>query len=126
MVVYNPKLDKYLVLEYDSYWGLVKGLMEEGEDEKETAERELKEETGITKFEFQDFKHKITYYYKKNKDTVYKEVTFFLAFTSQKEIKISNEHNGYKWADFEEAYKLVKFKNTREVLKEARDYINLK
>ena len=35
MVVYNPKLEKYLVLEYDNYWGLVKGLMEDKEDEKE-------------------------------------------------------------------------------------------
>jgi len=58
MIVYNPKIKKYLVLEYESHWGFVKGGIEKGENEKETAIRELEEETGISNFKFEKFKEK--------------------------------------------------------------------
>jgi|ETNmetMinimDraft_2_1059921.scaffolds.fasta_scaffold04875_2 8-oxo-dGTP pyrophosphatase MutT (NUDIX family) len=120
MVVYNPRIKKFLVLEYDSHWGFVKGGIEKGEDEKETAERELKEETGIDKFEFVDFKEEITYYYKKEGETMFKKVVFFLITTDVKEVKLSNEHKSYKWCDYKGAYNLAKFKNTRKILEEAK------
>ena len=47
MIVYNPILKKFLLLEYSSHWGFVKGRIELGEDENKAAKRELKEETGI-------------------------------------------------------------------------------
>jgi len=124
MIVYNPKLEKFLILEYESHWGFVKGNMEAGEKEEETSQRELKEETGIVDFTFvKDFKEKIDYFYKKENKTVYKEVVFFLILTKSEVVKLSNEHKSYKWADYKEAYKLVKFKNTRNILKKAEEYI---
>ena len=33
MIVYNSKLNKFLLLEYSSHWGFVKGNIEKGEDE---------------------------------------------------------------------------------------------
>ena len=124
MIVYNPKLKKFLLLEYSSHWGFVKGHIEAEEDEKKAAKRELKEETGIVEFSLvNDFLEKIDYYYKKDGNTVYKAVVFFLVLTDIENVKISEEHNGYKWCDFEEAYKLVKFKNTRKVLKKANEYL---
>lgn len=124
MIVYNSKLNKFLLLEYSSHWGFVKGNIEAKEDEISTAKRELKEETGITKFKILDkFKEKINYYYKKDGKTVYKEVVFFLILTENEEVKISEEHKSYKWCDYEEAFKTVKFKNTREVLKKANEFI---
>ncbi|MBI2105434.1 NUDIX domain-containing protein [Candidatus Woesearchaeota archaeon] len=124
MIVYNPKMKKFLVLEYESHWGFVKGHIEDNEREEETARRELKEETGIEEFNFaSNFKEKIDYFYKKENKTVYKEVIFFLILTKTEDVKLSNEHKSYKWADFKEAHKLVKFKNTREVLKKAEEFI---
>src|SRR3989344_8942542 len=124
MIVYNPKLKKFLLLEYSSHWGFVKGNIEAGEDEEKTAKRELKEETGIDKFKFvKDFKESINYFYKKNGNSVYKEVVFFLVFTDDENIRISEEHKSYRWCGYEEAYKIVKFKNAREVLKKANEYI---
>jgi|TARA_B100000315_G_C14547883_1_gene574182 8-oxo-dGTP pyrophosphatase MutT (NUDIX family) len=82
--------------------------------------RELKEETGISKFEFLDFKEKLSYFYKKGGGTVFKEVSFFLITTNIKEVKVSEEHKSYKWCDYKEAHELVKFKNTREILKKAK------
>ena len=124
MIVYNPKLRKFLLLEYSSHRGFVKGHIEAGEDEEKAAKRELKEETGIDKFKFiKGFKEKINYFYKKDGNSVYKEVVFFLAFTDDEDVKISEEHKSYKWCDYEEAYKLVKFKNAREVLRKANEYV---
>ena len=124
MIVYNPKLKKFLLLEYSSHWGFVKGNIEAGEDEERAAKRELKEETGIDKFKFvKDFEERINYFYKKDGNSVYKEVVFFLVFTDDENIRISEEHKSYRWCGYEEAYKIVKFKNAREVLKKANEYI---
>ena len=124
MIVYNPKLKKFLLLEYSSHWGFVKGNIEAGEDEEKAAKRELKEETGIVKFKLIDnFKEKINYFYKKDEKTVYKEVVFFLVLTENEDVKISKEHKSYKWCGYEEACKLVNFKNSNGVLKKANDYL---
>jgi bis(5'-nucleosidyl)-tetraphosphatase len=124
MVVYNSKLKKFLVLEYDSHWGFVKGGIEKNEKEKETAERELKEETGIKKFELiKDFKEKVSYFYKKEGETVYKEVVFFLILTEVEDVEISEEHKSFRWLDYKKAYDIVKFKNTRKVLEKANEYM---
>lgn len=123
MLVYNKQLKKFLVLEYESHFGFVKGRIEKNENEKEAAIRELKEETGIEKFEFLDFKEEISYFYKKDDKNVYKKVIFFLIETNEKEIRLSSEHKSFKWCDYKEAYKLIKFKNAREVLKNAKEYL---
>ncbi|MEK6856818.1 MAG: NUDIX domain-containing protein [Nanoarchaeota archaeon] len=124
MIVYNPKLSKFLLLEDSSHWGFAKGGIETGEDEGKAAKRELKEETGIDNFKLvNNFLEKINYYYKKEGKTVYKEVVFFLVLTETEDVKISEEHKNYKWCSYEEAHKLIGFKNTRQVLKKANDYI---
>jgi|SRR3989344_5632246 len=125
MVVYNPKLKKYLLLEYETHWGFVKGGVEKNETREEAAKRELKEETGIREFKYLDFEAKISYFYRKNKETVYKEVVFFLITTKNEEIKISNEHKSYRWCDVKEANKLIKFKNTKDVFEEANKLIEI-
>lgn len=56
---------KYLLLNDGNIWGFPKGLLEKGEDEKETAIREAKEETGLEDLKFKDFKERISYFYKK-------------------------------------------------------------
>lgn len=58
-------LIRYLTVEYkirQDYWGLVKGHVEPGETEHETARREIYEEVGLKNIAFLDgFRVKITY-----------------------------------------------------------------
>lgn len=48
-IVINQDNQILLVQEFGEYWGLPRGHIEENEDVLATAEREIKEETGITK-----------------------------------------------------------------------------
>ena len=55
--------NRYLLLNYPTgHWDFVKGKIEHGETEHQTALRETKEETGISDLEFIDgFKENINY-----------------------------------------------------------------
>ncbi len=116
---------KYLLLQYEAgHWDFVKGNVEEGESEQETAVRELREETGIVdaKF-FEGFREKISYFYKRQGSTVYKEVVFFLMETKTANIKLSFEHISFNWLTFDQAMRKLTFKNARDVLQKSRDFL---
>jgi 8-oxo-dGTP pyrophosphatase MutT (NUDIX family) len=103
----------------------VKGLVEKNESEKETALRELKEETGITVAELiGDFREKINYVYRMGGKTIYKEVTYFLAEVHNGKVELSHEHDGYEWLSYEKASKRIPFTNARGVLTKANRFLN--
>ena len=116
---------KYLLLHYEAgHWDFVKGNLEPGEQEKETVIREAKEEAGITDLVFvDDFKEKIRYFYRREKQVVRKEVIFYLAETKIKTIRLSYEHIGYSWLNFEEAHKKLTYKNAKDILKKTNDFL---
>lgn len=133
-IIENKKI-LYLILykkaseNYRESWDFPKGNVEAKESEQETAAREIKEETGITEINFlPNFKEKIKIFYRKNNKLVLKEIIFLLAQTKQKQVKLSFEHNDYKWASYEEAFKLLTFKNSKNILTKANDFLtkNLK
>lgn len=135
IVFRRDKEIKYLLLHYGAagfrslhskgdYWSFPKGNVEEGESEEETARREIKEESGIEDIKFVDgFKEKISYFYKREGKTIYKEVVFFLAETKSEKVKISYEHIGFEWLGFEDAFTRLKFKNDREVFEKAHRFL---
>ena len=116
---------QFLILKYPSgHWDFVKGNIEEGEKEKETVKRELFEETGINSLQIhQGFNEKVEYNYYKKDRKVHKIVSYYLAETDQKEIKLSFEHLDSKWSDYEDLMKLITFENSREILKKGNEVI---
>ena len=117
----------YLLLFYhfkSDYWDFPKGSIEAGETEEETVFREVKEETGIEDLKFaSNFKKKVSYFYKRDGETIYKEVTFYLVETREYEVKISHEHEGYEWVTYETALGRLK-ENSRKVLMDANRFLN--
>jgi len=111
---------QYLLLHYGSgHWEFPKGHIEKGETEEETLMRETFEETGINDLKIiPGFKKYIKYFFRQYKENVseqdrragktpwvFKLVTFFVAETKIKEVKISSEHKGFLWLPIEEAIK---------------------
>lgn len=117
---------KYLLLCYGAgHWDFPKGHVEKGEEEKETIIREVKEETSITEINFAEgFKEKIKYFYRREGKLISKEVVFYLAETKQEEVKLSFEHIGYEWLNYEDALAKITFKNSKEILKRANEFLS--
>jgi bis(5'-nucleosidyl)-tetraphosphatase len=119
---------KYLLLQYEAgHWDFVKGNVEPNESEKETVLRELQEETGIIDAQFiEGFKEKITYFYRRQGETVQKEVIFFVIQSQTEKVQLSFEHVGYIWLDYKKSMEKLTFKNAKDILQNAHSFLKNK
>jgi len=125
VVVLTDKEPQYLILHYASgHWDFPKGHVEHGETNETTARREITEETGITDITFlSDFKETIHYFFKQDGQPISKDVIFFIAFTTTKEVTLSQEHTGYAWLTYAEARSRITFKNSKDILTKAHAHL---
>lgn len=116
----------YLLLRSDDgYCGFPKGHVEPGETEEQTARRETREETGIADLELEPLFREITsYFFTKEHKKIFKEVVYFIAETSTKEVKMSDEHVGFEWLEYSKALEKLSFENAKELLKKAETYLS--
>ncbi len=130
VVIYRGKI----LLLYKSYrnkydgWVLPKGTVEDGEEHKETAIREVKEETGVHASIIK-YIGKSQYSFNVPEDTVAKDVHWYLMSASSYYSKPQREEyfidSGYY--KYHEAYHLLKFSNERQILEKAyNEYLDLK
>ncbi len=104
-----------------SNWGFPKGHVERGESNKDTAKREVLEETGIHITILPDFASKSEYTIQ---GRVEKAVTIFLAKTNDVNTKIQHEEiEDYAWLNYDKAMDRLKFSNDRNMLKNANDFL---
>jgi bis(5'-nucleosidyl)-tetraphosphatase len=125
VVLYTSTPREYLLLHYPSgHWDFPKGHLEKGETEVQAALREVQEETGIKAVDLaSDFKHSFEYYYKRDRDTIHKRVTYFLGRVPHREVKVSHEHQGFVWLPFEKARERVTFANARDLLDRSERFV---
>lgn len=125
----------YLLLHYLSgHLDFPKGHIESGETEEMTLRRETEEETGIRDLKVFAKRISISYFYvakgnergKRLKSGrgvwIFKQVHFYPAQTSEKDVKISHEHIGFIWLPYDEALAKVTFANARRILMETDAY----
>jgi len=119
----TPK--QFLLLHYNSgHWGFPKGHVEGNETEEQTLLREIREETGLAGLQtLPNFRQKTSYFFRREKETVFKEVIFYLLETKSPEVKISQEHQGFEWLPFQDALERLSFKNTKQVLTKAKEFL---
>ena len=125
VVLFNS--DKFLLLQHnnedsgaDGHWDFPKGHVESGEEEIDTALRELKEETNIEDVNIiPSFKQFINYKIDKGTLSVSKKVIFFLAETKVWDVSLSSEHQNFIWLNFEEAIERLTYDNAKNILKDA-------
>jgi bis(5'-nucleosidyl)-tetraphosphatase len=116
----------YLLLQYlHGHWDFVKGKLEPGENRREAALRELQEETGITVVTLEpNFSKSLSYVYTERDGIVTKKtVHFFVGRVTDTHITLSSEHVDYTWLPLEDALQQLTFKNARDVLTAAHEFI---
>jgi 8-oxo-dGTP pyrophosphatase MutT (NUDIX family) len=125
-VVFNE--DKFLLLKYElGHWGFVKGHQEQGESNKQTIMRELKEETGIKDAEIlENFQEQYSYYFRFSGKLIHKVVDCYLIESKTQNIKLSSEHINYIWLPIEEAIRRATYENAKKILKKTRKFLKKK
>ena len=109
-------------------WVLPKGTVEEGEEFKDTALREVYEESGV-KASIMKYIGKSAYTFSSPVDVVYKDVHWSLmmadSYYSKPQKEEFFEDSGYY--KYHEAYHLMKFANERQILEQGYQmYLELK
>lgn len=119
---------EFLLLHYQSgHWDFPKGHIEENETKHETALRELMEETGLTAELQPGFQEEFSYFFRYpcNSELVKKKVYFFIGKSYGKKVILSDEHIGFAWLPYEQALEQLTYKNAKELLEKAHEYLTL-
>lgn len=102
------------------FWSFPKGHVELWENEKETAVREIKEETDLD-VEILDNFREISDYCPFGK--IRKRVVFFLAAAKSNKVKIQeSEIESYTWVKLSDAKRVCTYENDLRVIDKAREY----
>jgi bis(5'-nucleosidyl)-tetraphosphatase len=130
-----PRSVKYLLIKHrKGHWSFPKGHPDNGESKIETALRELKEETGVSKIQLLSKKIllKESYKFTNGKGVkILKKVDYFIAEAKNKKVKIDfNEVVNFKWCTHKAGTEKITFNESKSILKKAdkivRKYINEK
>ena len=121
---HNQTITFLLLHYYGGHWDFPKGNKEEGENDADTALREIIEETGITDVTILDkFKKQVFYKYKRNNQLISKKVIYFLAETNSSNVRLSNEHLNFIWSQYEEAFRRITYSTSKEILTEGYKFL---
>lgn len=115
---------KYLLLQYvGGHWDFAKGKLEKDETTKQAAIRELKEETGLEVELIPGFEEALSYTFKERGNFIHKTVVLFVGHTHSQEVTLSREHQQHAWLPFQQAYQQLTYKNAREILAQAENFL---
>ena len=115
---------RYLLIKNrrSAHWGFPKGHIEQGETKKETAFREVLEETGIH-INIIDGYESVSKY--KIKNRIEKQVSIFVGTTKDTSTVIQkSEIEDYIWLTYDRAMSLLKFENDKTILESAYEFLN--
>jgi len=130
IVVYTEvekKIIYLLLLNAKGHWDFPKGKIEEDEDKKTAALRELKEEAGISATIHDGFQYSFSYFFTDfKKQKVDKTVYFFVGRADSTEVKLSEEHTEFAWLSFDEALSKLQYDNQKTLLKDANEFLQVR
>lgn len=100
-------------------WTIPKGHVEEGESLEQTAEREIGEETGLTKLAIKDKLDKIHFFYRKEGKLIYMTThVFLIEALGDTDALVPEDSEGIadvKWFTKDEALSLIEYKDTERL-----------
>lgn len=121
------KIKFLLIRHHAGHWGFPKGHQNPGESNIETAERELKEETGLEIEKIYKKAYLERYAYKRDNNLKRKQVYYFIGQVKSGEVRIQPEEiMDYAWATFDQAVELINFAEMRKILEKAQNFLTKK
>lgn len=124
IVCYKENDDiKILILKHrlGGHWSFPKGHVEKNETERQTALREVFEETGLNVHLMDNFREMVSYSPKPGVD---KDVVYFLGCADDTNTVMQVEEVGeIRWVDIKDAHEFLTYYNDKQLLRSARRYI---
>lgn len=129
----TPEGRRYLIVrsardipDRPEFWDIPKGRLEKGETRGiDAAVREAKEETGIDNFSvIPEFKYTARYFTRREGKPIPKFVAVFLAEAHDDQVRLSWEHDAYRWVSYEEAMAMKPFTTMKPALKAAEEFLS--
>jgi len=115
---------RYLIIESrEGIFGFPKGHVEGNETEKETATREIFEETGLSPDFIEGFRVEQQYPLPRKKGVIKKVVYFLAEFEEQKIIPQEKEIKSARLLSYDEAITILQFQNAKHLLTLADEFI---
>lgn len=121
-IVYRKKNAKdveiLLIQDAKNRWTIPKGHIEEGEQAKETAAREIKEETGLEKLRVLNWLGKINFRYRRQQSLVLMTTEIFLveALGDTDKLKPEDWMNGIAWFPSQEALDKIEYEDIGKII----------
>ncbi len=114
----NKQVEILLIQDAKDRWTIPKGHIEEGETAKETAAREIKEETGLKDLLVKDWLGKINFQYRRQQSLVLMTTEIFLtkALGDTNAIRPEDWMNGIQWFSTNDALEKIEYDDIGKII----------
>lgn len=112
------QIEVLLIQDAKDRWTIPKGHIEPGESARQTAEREIHEETGLKEVQVKDFLGKINFRYRRQQSLVLMTTDIYLvkALGDTNDLKKEEWMNGIRWFPAHDAFDKIEYEDIGKLI----------